>query len=363
MNTFQFSLTAFLVASLPLNLVYAKPPIEVIAYTASIESKPQNIHALGLLKATESIEITSNVTDTIQKMHFKSGDKVQKGQLLLELNNREELAQLQEAKALEQESYSQYQRFRKAIKSNTVTQSMVDEKYREWQTAIAKRKVTEATLENFKLSAPFDGQLGFTDYAEGAILSAGQPLISLDNTEKMRLDLFVPIRFLEFLQPGLSVSASSTAYPQKSFSGKISAVSPRLQNMVRLVQVQAEIDNPQGLLKTNMMVNAQIALPNKSQLTIPNTAILMLGDYEFAYRLAKTEDGNYKAEKVTLETGDIGASNTEILSGLAEGDIVVSQGVMRVNSKTPVKIKAMQNNTEQAQLLRPTAKNTQVKGQ
>jgi len=335
-------------------LSFAKPPIQIIAYKATLQSEPQQLKALGDLQAQHSVQIAANVTDSITKIHFKAGDIVNKGQLLVELNDRQELAELKQIKVSEQEAYAQYQRVKKALKSNTVTQSVVDEKYRDWQTAIAQRQTQEAILANYKIKAPFNGQLGITPYSVGAILPAQTSIVSLDDISKMRLDLYLPIKYLEFLAPGLDVSIESDAFPNKVFSGKITAISPRLESSVRLIQVQATVANPNGLLRTNMVVNAKINLPNKVSLIVPNTSVLMLGDYEFVYRLTPGENGLYKAEKVEVQTGEIGTTNTEVLSGLQAGDIVVSQGVMRVNSKAPIKIKAMQNNKTQAQLLAPT---------
>jgi membrane fusion protein (multidrug efflux system) len=133
-----------------------------------------------------------------------------------------------------------------------------------------------------------------------------------------------------------------------------------------MIQVQARIQNPEFKLKTHMLVEAQIALPPQTQLHIPNTALLMQGDHEFVYRLTPSsqaqwqQNGWYEAQKIEVKSGRIGPSRTEIRSGLEPGDLVVSQGVMRVDPKTPVKIKAMQDDAAQAQLLQtqsaPSAK-------
>lgn len=354
MRSSQFTFLSFLATFCLVGSVYAKTPVEVIAYQATIESKPQAIKSLGLLQAKQSIDIASNASDSIKAIYFSSGQMVKKGDLLLTLNDTEEQASLQEALALEKETLAQYQRVKKAVKLNTVTQSVVDEKYREWRTAIAKRKVMEAMLADRKITAPFSGQLGFSSYAIGSSLAAGSPVVSLDDISEMKLDMAIPNRFLSYLKIGQTVTLNSEAYPNQVFEGKISALSPRLQADTRLLQVQALIPNPNGLLKTNMMVEAQIQLPNKKQLTIPNTALLMLGDKEFVYRLVADKDSLYKAEKVLVRSGEIGSKRSEILSGLNKNDLVVSQGVMRVNARTPVKVKAIQNELSQEKLLQPS---------
>ncbi|WP_051347064.1 efflux RND transporter periplasmic adaptor subunit [Thiomicrorhabdus chilensis] len=340
-------------AYLQANPAFAKPPVQVIAYEASLTSQPQMIKALGQLQAKESIDISANVTDTIHAIHFSAGQTVRKSQLLLELNSAEELAALEEAKALAEEANLQYRRVKEVVGRSSVTQSMVDQKYREWQTAIAKRKVIEAQVADRRIYAPFAGQLGVSPFSVGALVTPGTKIVSLDNTQEMKLDLLISTQHLRYLKIGQNVTLSTPAFPNKTFVGTINAISPRLEQNVRMAQVQALIGNPAGLLKANMMVEAQIDLPNKTQLSVPNTAVLMLGDKEFVYRLHASQDGNHQAEKVEIQGGKIGPSMTEILSGLQAGDLVVSQGVMRVNSKVPVAIKAMQNQASQETLLRP----------
>ncbi|WP_373018618.1 efflux RND transporter periplasmic adaptor subunit [Thiomicrorhabdus sp.] len=332
----------------------AKPPVEVIAYQVTKTSQPQMIKALGNLQAKQSIDISSNVTEIIKAIHFTEGQVVRKSQLLLELNSAEQLALLEEAKALAEEAQRQYRRVKDVEGRGSVTRSLIDQKYREWQTAVAKRKVIEAQVADRRIYAPFGGQLGFSHYAVGALVSPGDQIVSLDDTSEMKLDLYIPIKYLSYLKQGQNVTLRSSAFPNQTFEGHISAISPRLEQEVRMVQVRAIVGNPDNRLKTNMMVEAQIDLPSKTQLNAPNTAILMLGDNEFVYRLKASQDGLYKAEKVAVETGEIGDSLTEVLTGLNENDLVVSQGVMRVNSKVSVKIKAMQNDAIQEKLLQPS---------
>lgn len=338
--------------------VYAKPPIQVIAYQTELVEVPQSLHALGQLKAIDSVNLAFNVSDKLSKIYVQSGQKVAQGQLLFELNQIEEQAKLEQSIALEKEALAQYKRVKKAMSRTSVTQSLVDEKYREWQTAIAQRKISSAMLEERKLYAPFGGTLGLMNLSVGQLVESGQNLVSLDNSQTMQVEFFVPSRYLANIRPGLIVNIQSDAFTQKTFTGQISAISPRIESHSRMVQVQANIDNSELLLKTNMLVEANIELPVTKQLQVPNSALLMLGDKEFIYRLTaaknpESETTTYKAEKVQVKVGQISAKNSEILTGLNVDDIVVSQGVMRVNNKVKIHIKAIQNGTSQTDLLKP----------
>ena len=347
----------FALLFLPASVLSAeKAPISVIAYQVQQVNQPQHIKALGNLQAQSAIQVAANVTETIQAIHFKDGQNVTKNQLLVELNNREELALLAEADASVNESKQQYQRVKDVLGRGSVTQSLVDEKYSIWQTAIANRKVIEAQLADRKIVAPFAGQLGFSSLSVGALITPGTQIVSLDDNSVMKLNLFAATEFLSALNIGQTVTVRSAAFPTLSFQGQINAISPRLEQNLRMIKVIALIDNPKRLLKSNMMVEAHIDLPAKQQLIVPNTALIMLGDHQYIYRLNKGQGDIYNAEKVEVQTGEIGQTYTEITSGLNANDIVVSQGVMRVKPKASVSIKALQGTKPQEELLQPAAK-------
>jgi membrane fusion protein (multidrug efflux system) len=335
-----------------------KPPLPVIAFEVQSVSQPQHIKALGTLQAKESIQIAANVTDKIQAIHFEDGQWVNKSQLLLELNSAEELARLEQAKAQTEEAWLQYQRVKNVVGRGSVTQAQVDEKYREWQTATAQRKVYEAQVADRRIYAPFDGELGLSQVAVGALVTAGEQIVSLDDTRSMKLDLLVPVKYLAHLSRGQNVNLTTSAYPNRVFQGQIQAISPRIEQNVRMVQVRALVANPNHLLKTNMLVEATLELPPQIQLQIPNSALLMVGDREFVYRL-QAKDDSYITGKVEVKSGQIGSAMTEITQGLNAGDLVVSQGVMRLKPKMKVRIKAMENAQSQEELLKPAKKPVQ----
>ncbi len=365
---FIFSLR-FKLHSIPLSYAFAyllfiptisvaagKPPISVIAYQVQQINQPQYIKALGNLQANQAIQISANVTETIQAIHFKDGQDVRKNQLLIELNNLEELALLAESDALTDEAKTQYQRVKDVLGRGSVTRSLVDEKRSIWQAAEANRKVIQARLTDRKIVAPFDGQLGFSTLSVGALVTPATQIVSLDDNHIMKLNLFAAVDFLPVLSIGQTVKVNSAAFPALSFQGKISAISPRLEQNLRMIKIIALIDNPKQLLKSNMMVEARIDLPAKQQLIVPNTALLMLGDHQYIYRLKAKHGEVYQAEKVEVQAGEIGETYTEITSGLHANDLVVSQGVMRVKAKASVHIKGLQNNLAQEQLLQPELK-------
>lgn len=338
------------------------PPVQVIAYKVPLAPIQQSISVLGQLQAQQSVAITSNVSEHIESLHFKDGQSVQKNQLLVSLNAQEERALLNENQVAINEAKTQYQRVKEVEGRGNVTRALVDEKQRIWQSLLAKQTVLETALAERSITAPFSGTLGLSRVSVGSLVSPGLVIVSLDALQQMQVDLNIPEQFLAVLTLNQAVKLSTAAYPEKQFMGSISAIASQVDANSRLVQIRAVLDNPDGLLKTNMMMQARIDMLAKQRLIVPNSAVVMLGDLQFVYQLIARENGLYQAQKTVVKTGQIGAEFTEITQGLNVDALVVSQGVMRVNDKTLISIKHLQNPEnqatplEQADLLKPKVK-------
>lgn len=337
-------------------------PLPMIGYEIKPISQTPSFVALGRLQAKQSVEIAATVTERVKSLHFNEGQYVKRNQLLIELDDQEERANLQEAKALSAEAQRQYQRVKEMENKGSVTVSMIDEKFRQFQTAQAQIEVIEARLADRQIVAPFDGQLGFSLLSVGAMAAPGAKIVTLDDTSQMYLDLYVSTQYLPQLKIGLDLTTEVGAYPNLTFKGKIIAISPQLEADLRLVQVRALIPNLQGLLKTNMSVKAKIQLNPITQIRIPNTALIMLGDHTYVYRMVADANNQYKALRTSVTLGETDATSSEITSGLNLGDLVVSQGVLKLKPNALVTLKSMENNQAQADLLSakqpPNAPNT-----
>lgn len=327
--------------------------LSVIAFKTQLVETNPSVTVLGQLTAQKSVALVAKVSDQIVKKHYRDGELVRKGQLLIELDAKQELAQLEEISVLVEESNKQYVRVKNIATKGNVTDSQIDERYREWKKNLAKQKVIEAQLADRQVIAPFDGKIGLSLVHEGDFVQAGTTVVTLDDQKAMLLDIALPEIYLANLQPGLLVSVESAAYPEQVFKGQITAISPQLDPVTRLVQLRALVENTDLKLQTNMVVSVKLDLPVKNQLQIPNNAILMLGDYQYVYRLKAKQDGMYQAEKVSIKTGQIGSHFTEVITGLNADDLIVSQGIMRVNRKQSIKIKGYESDQSQAELLAP----------
>ena len=333
--------------------VYAAPVKEIIAFKAKNETQSNTVFVLGSLRAFQSTYIAAPVSERVVNVFVTDGQRVSKGELLFQLNDAEEQALLEKAQIEVIETRRQHQRLLDIKDSSLVTQAQIDEKQTAWQTAVVKQKNIQIQINERKVVAPFKGQLGFSDISVGNQVETGDRLVSLDDVDVMKLDVLVPARYLADIQLNQTIFAQTEAFPNTTFKGHIVAVSPQLEAQSRMVKVRAHLDNSERKLKTNMMVKAQINLSEKQVVVVPNSAILMLGDDNYVYRLNSDENNTYKVEKITIKPGQVGDKYTEIKSGIAENDIVISQGVMRVKPRSTVTIKAFENNLAQEGLLKP----------
>jgi membrane fusion protein (multidrug efflux system) len=308
---------------------------------------------LGELKAKDAIMLTSTVTETIDRIHFEDGQTVQKGDLLVSLRDREEEARILEAQATVREARAQYERAKEVEGRGNVTQALVDERYRQWQTAQAQLTVAEAQLADRQLTAPFSGRLGLKKVSEGALVQAGTEIVSLQNIRQLNLDVLIPERFQNRVDLGQSVSLHALSVPKQTYQGEVFAISPEMDPVSRLLPVRARVTNSEDqALKNAMMVEATLDLTTAKQMRIPNSAVLMQGDFSTVYRLkAKASDNpnarfetgqTYELERVRIETGQRGSETIEVLSGLSPGDVIIAQGVMGASVRKPVKIKDWQ---------------------
>jgi membrane fusion protein, multidrug efflux system len=215
-----------LVPLLAASLVHAQsggaggPPAAtpVIVAEARLEPVAERIEALGTLRANESVAITSNVTETISVVHFDDGQRVSEGDMLVEMTSAEEHALLEEAQARVAEAQSQYDRVRSLVAQRSASESLLDERKRDLDTARAVLVALESRLADRVVKAPFDGVVGLRNISRGALVEPGDLITTLDDDSVMKLDFTVPSLYLEQLKPGLQIQARGRDPGEGAFS-------------------------------------------------------------------------------------------------------------------------------------------------
>jgi len=315
------------------------PATSVIVSEARLQQFADRIEALGTLRANESVALTASVTDTVSAIHFDDGDRVEKGQILLEMTSGEEHAQLEEARATSGEAYRQYQRVLSLETQGTAAKSLLDERKREWETARARLAAIESRLADRLIKAPFAGVLGLRDLSVGALVEPGDLITTLDDDSVMKLEFQVPAPYLEVLRPGLGIVATARAYQGRRFEGEIKAVDSRVDPATRSIRVRALLPNPERILKPGMLMQVELLKQPRETIIIPEEALLPLGDRQYVLLVDKA-DGNRVARR-EVSIGGRRPGEVEVVAGLQPGDQVITHGTLKVRPGDQVVIGAV----------------------
>lgn len=347
---FTHALIGFLLASYGL-ISQANQPQSVVSALVFEQEIIESIQALGDLKASESVEISSTVTEKVDSIHFNDGDLVEKGQILVQLKNAEELATLDELKIATDNAKQLYDRYLPLFNRGDISQSTLDEYKREWDLARAKEAVLQARIDKLKLIAPFAGRVSLRQVSEGALLTPGSVVTTLQDLAEMKLDFSVPSRFLTELNVGDQVVAKTDAYVGQEFVAQIETILPTVDIRTRSVPVRAKLSNPDNRLVSGMLMNVELQQKPRSVLLVPETAIVPIAEHHYVYKLVLESDELYKINRVKVTLGLRQPGLVEVKSGLKLGDKVVSEGALRVRpgqivkamDKLPVQSKAAED--------------------
>lgn len=317
----------------------AQPAVSVIVAAAQPAGIADPIEALGTLAANESVSLTATVTETVSAIHFDDGDRVKQGQVLVEMTDREEHAQLEEARATVNEALRQYRRIRSLEAQGTAAKSLLDERRREWETATARLAAIESRLADRLIKAPFAGVLGLRDISTGALVQPGDRITTLDDDSVMKLEFQVPGTLLDKLQPGLKVVARADAWRDRVFEGEVKSINSRIDPVTRAVRVRAILPNDEQLLKPGMLLRVVLQIDPRTALTIPEEALIAHGKSHSVYVVDPGDDS--KVEKREIRIGARQPGRVEVLEGLAAGERVVSHGALKLAGNKAIRIVAV----------------------
>ncbi|GAB1261063.1 efflux RND transporter periplasmic adaptor subunit [Aurantivibrio plasticivorans] len=303
--------------------------VERVSWTVTAE-------AVGTAYANESVEITSNVSDTVKSVHFEDGQRVEAGSVLVVLNHNEEDAELQVSKANLAEQTREVKRLSGLVQSKSVSQSLLDERLTAQETAKYRLAAVEARLKDRYIKAPFSGVLGLREVSIGSYVSPGRVITTLDDIETIKLDFSIPAIYLGYLKPNLDVSAVSPAFPDKVFAGKIATIDSRINEIDRSLKLRAVIPNPDMLLRPGMLLHIEMVLDVRDTIVVPESSIVQEQDKHYVYVIEGEE--KKVAKRQVVEIGVRKPGQVEILSGLTEGQHIISRGTNTVREGRPVRI-------------------------
>jgi membrane fusion protein, multidrug efflux system len=307
-------------------------PTYVVATAVAEADFAIRIDAVGTAKARESITVTAKSQDTISAINFQDGQFVPAGYVIVEMTSRQQSAQVAEARAALAEADSQFNRAQTLASQGLAAQALLDQRRAQRDTAAARVRNQEAQVSDRLIRAPFDGVLGLRQVSMGSLVRPGDVITTLDDVTIIKLDLAVPETSLGLLSTGMSVDVVSAGFPGKVLTGVVTGIDSRVDPSSRTVAVRTEVQNSDALLKPGMLLAASLRADPRRALMVPEAAIVPLGPERFVYVVGA--DG--KAERRAVKTGRRNLGQVEVLDGLRIGEMVVTEGVVKLRPGAPI---------------------------
>lgn len=318
------------------------PAVTVSAVKAVSDEWQPQLSAVGTLRAVRGVDVTTEVVGLVQSVNFKSGEEVKAGQLLAQLNADTDNAQLQTLVAARDLSQSVYERNKKQFQAQAVSQASLDADAADLKVKQAQVAQQEAQTIKKSIRAPFAGRLGINSVNPGQYLNAGDKIVTLQALDSIYVDFYLPQQELSRLTKGQTVTAVSDAYPNKKFTGRITAVSPKVDPQTRNVQIEALLENPRHELLPGMYANIRVQAGKPQRyLTIPRAAVTFNPYGETVYIVEeKGKDAkgqpSLAVKQSFITTGPARGDQVAVLKGIKEGDRVVTAGQLKLKSGSPV---------------------------
>ena len=306
-------------------------PKHVIVAPVVMQEISDRVEALGSARATESVNITSNVTEKITRIDFEDGQHVKAGATLAVLDHAEEQAELKRAQAVRGERKLALQRLKKLEGRKLTSTDEIDRTRLELEQADASITVIETRISDRVIRAPFDGIVGLRDISVGALVETGDLIATLDDTRLIKLDFSVPSVFLTELKPGLKIKARALALANREYLGEVKSIDSRVDPVTRSIQVRALLPNPDGSILPGILMQVDLLRNTRQALVVAEAALMPLADRQYVM-LRIDKDGKDTVEKKQVKIGLRLPGYVEIISGLNEGDEVVTHGNSKVRA-------------------------------
>jgi membrane fusion protein (multidrug efflux system) len=230
--------------------------------------------AVGTLNPVRGADLSTEVAGLVRTVHFKSGQDVKAGALLVELNADSDIALLHSAEAAAAQAATVLKRDQAQLAIQAVSQAQIDADTNDLKAKRAQVEQQAALVAKKSIRAPFAGRLGITALNPGQYVNAGDKLVTLQTLDPIYVDFSLPQQQLAGLAVGQVVNLSVDTFPGQAFTGKINAISPKVDSATRNVQVEATVANPKQMLLPGMFANVKIDIGGtQERLTLPSTAV------------------------------------------------------------------------------------------
>jgi membrane fusion protein (multidrug efflux system) len=333
-------------AAIAQGAAFQMPATAVTTVVAQRETWPSTLTVIGTAAAIEGVTVSADLPGTIAKIHFESGQWVHEGDTLVELDTRQERAQLANLEAQRDLAGINYGRAQELVKAGVISHSEYDNANAQQKATVAQVGDIKAAIARKTIHAPFTGVLGIRQVSLGQYLAAGQAIVSLQSVDPIYVNFGIPQQQTAQMRPGRVLRVTNGDLPGMAFTGKITALDSVVNEQTRNIQVQATLANKGNKLRPGMFVQVELPLGQPREVVpLPASAINYAPYGDSVFVVAQMKDAKGKSyrgvrQQVVKVEGSRG-DQVAITSGINPGDEVVSSGVFRLRNGAPVQV----NNT------------------
>ena len=319
------------------------PPATVSTMVVETSAWQPKLSSVGNVRAFRGVELSTEIGGLVQNVAIKSGMDVKEGELLIKLNDASDVAQLNSLKALADLAKVINERDRQQLEIQAISKNVFDTSKADAKSKEAQVEQQTALVAKKNLRAPFSGRVGIVMINPGQFVNPGDKLLTLQTLDPIFVDFNLPQSNAEQIQVGQEIVVTTDAFKGSSFTGKITAVSPKVDTNTRNIQIEAQLANPDKKILPGMFANVNIKLGDEvKMLTLPQTAVTY-NPYGSTVYIAKPTGKKDKQGKPALEaqqvfvtTGLTRGDQVAILKGVEEGVTVVTSGQLKLKNGTPL---------------------------
>jgi membrane fusion protein (multidrug efflux system) len=322
---------------------FQPPPEAVTSVVTKREVWPANMNAIGSVEAVHGVTVSADLPGTVAKINFESGQAVREGEILVELDTRQERAQLASLEAQRDLARINFNRTQELVNAGVISRQDFDQ-------ATSQQKATEANVAEIKatiarktIRAPFSGILGIRKVNLGQYLPAGSPIVSNQSLNPIYVNVGIPQQASAQVHVGRKLRVTTEDIAGQVFTGTVTALDSEVDETTRNIQVQATLPNPQGKLRPGMFVQVEIAVgASRPVIALPASAInyAPYGDSVFVITDLKDPKGQtYRGVKQQfVKVEGARGDQVAVISGLNPGDEVVTSGVFKLRNGAAVQV-------------------------
>lgn len=319
------------------------PPAAVTAMKVEYSLWQPRLSSIGTVRGVHGVEITSESAGVVREVDFKSGEVVQEGEILFQLNLDAEEAQLNALEAAASQARMLYERDKAQFDIQAISQAALDADAADLKSKKAQVAQQEAIIAKKTVRAPFSGRLGISTISLGQYVNPGDKIVTLQALDPVYIDFSLPQQQLSRIALGQPVKLIIDSYPDREFRGKVTAINPKIDIETRNIQIEATVQNQKHELVPGMFVSVDLEAGKEERfLTLPQTAIAYnpYGETVFIVEESKGTEGKslLTAKQAFVKLGEARGDQVAILEGIKQGERIITSGQLKLRNGSQILI-------------------------